>query len=89
MTTIETLQAKATEYETKAAAETALGAKYNYDPAPAVEGYLSLAAMFTEALGKADTMTETEFATYAKQCISAAWQWEDTIGPDADFSWED
>lgn len=80
--TIEMLTAKASAYEASARAETTRG------NAEAAAGYQQIALMFLEALGKADTMDADQFAEYAKQCLYASWQWEDTVGPDADIEYE-
>jgi hypothetical protein len=66
------LKAKAAAYEAAAQADTQYAA-----------GYLEVASMFLEALGKADDMSEDAFAAYAMKCVFAAYQWEDRVGPDA------
>ena len=72
--TIDMLKAKAASYEAAAQAEP--NATY-------AAGYREVAAMFLEGIGKADDMKPLDFADYARRLVFAAYQWEDTMGPDA------
>jgi hypothetical protein len=72
--TIDMLKAKAASYEAAAQAD---------NNAPYADGYRQVASMFLEAIGKADNMGPLDFADYANRCVFAAYQWEDTMGPDA------
>ena len=70
--TIDMLKAKAAAYEAAAQADTAYA-----------DGYREVASMFLEILGRADDMSPLDFADHASRAVFAAYQWEDTMGPDA------
>lgn len=72
--TIDMLKAKAAAYEAAAQAEAY---------APYADGYREVASMFLEILGRADDMSPLDFADHARRAVFAAYQWEDTMGPDA------
>lgn len=72
--TIAMLKAKAAQCEAAAAREIAAGERNGYDGTEYAEEYLTLASMFQEAIGKADTMSEREFAQYAASAVAAMYQ---------------